>query len=224
MDIVQNKGGKNMALTGFDPELVNQSINSVKSAYNELIKALGDDMQNQFIGGMSDKWACNQAQTFFNNAFKPAIDSLISSSNVIFESVVSSMNSAGQGWAEQTGSQYSVQNFSPISKTMDTSIILENINGVRGIDLIEANTVAAKLPMIAESAKQALSKAQQAVQSCGFIGGNQASNLISSLTTIKNKIDSLVQNIVTESKNAIDKTVQAYSNTEGKVAQAFAGK
>lgn len=213
-----------MALTGFDPELVNQSINSVKSAYNELIKALGDDMQNQFIGGMADKWACNQAQAFFNNAFKPSIDSLITSSNNIFESVVSSMNSAGQGWAAQTDSQYSVQSFSPISKTMDTSIILENINGVRGIDLAEANTIAAKLPMIAENAKQALTKAQQAVENCGFIGGNQSSNLVNSLMTIKNKIDSLVQEIVTESKNAIDKTVQSYSNTEGKISQAFAGK
>ena len=55
-----------MALTGFDPSVVNSSINAVKSSYDSLIRALGDDMQNQFIGGMADKWACNQAQTFFN--------------------------------------------------------------------------------------------------------------------------------------------------------------
>lgn len=213
-----------MALTGFDPEVVNSSINNVKNAYENLIKAIGDDMQRDFIGGMSDKWACNHAQTFFNDAFKPTIDGLIQSSNTIFESIVNSMNSAGQAWASQTDSSYSTQNFSAISKTMDTSVIRENIGGVRGIDLASTEPVAAKLPVIAESAKNALTNAQQAVQECGFIGGNQASNLINSLGMIKNKIDSAIQEITTASKNAIETTLQNYSNTEGKVSQAFAGE
>ena len=54
-----------MAMTGFNPDEVNSSINSVKSAYEALIRALGDDMQNQFVGGMADKWACRNAQSFF---------------------------------------------------------------------------------------------------------------------------------------------------------------
>ena len=64
-----------MAMTGFNPDEVNSSINSVKSAYEALIRALGDDMQNQFVGGMADKWACRNAQSFFNDAFKPSVDS-----------------------------------------------------------------------------------------------------------------------------------------------------
>lgn len=213
-----------MALTGFDPEIVNSSIRSVKSAYESLIKALGDDMQTQFIGGMSDKWACNHAQSFFNNAFKPAIDSLIQSSNTIFESVVAAMNSAGQAWAAQTESSYSPQSFTAIPKKMDTSVIRENIGGVRGIDLTEALTVAGKLPGIAESAKSALTSAQQAVEQCGFMGGNQAANLINSLGIIKTKVDSATQDITTGAKNAIDTTVQNYSNTEGKISEAFSAE
>ncbi|MDD6223579.1 MAG: hypothetical protein PUB18_01080 [bacterium] len=211
-----------MALTGFDPQIVTQSINSVKSSYDNLIKALGDDMQQQFIGGMADKWACTQAQTFFNTAFKPAVDQLISNSNKIFESVVSAMNSAAQAWASATDSSFSPSPFSGISKTMDTSVIQENIGGVRGIDLNEALTVAGKLSTIVESAKSALSSAQSAVDQCGFMGGDQASNLINSLATIKNKIDDAAQSIATETKTAIDTTVQNYSNTEGKVSEAFA--
>lgn len=92
-------------------------------------------MQNQFVGGMADKWACRNAQSFFNDAFKPSVDSLISSSNQIFESIVSAMNAAGQAWAEQTDANYSPVSFSAINKTMDTSVIQENIGGVRGIDL-----------------------------------------------------------------------------------------
>ena len=77
-----------------NPNLVNQSINSVQRAYENLIQALGDDMQTKFIGGMQDKWACNDAQQFFNNNFKPSIDSLLSESTRIFESVVITMGQA----------------------------------------------------------------------------------------------------------------------------------
>ncbi len=213
------------SLTGFDPEVVNTSINSVKNAYNSLSKALGDDMQNDFIGGMSDKWACNDAQKFFNDAFKPAIDGLIKSSNTIFESVVNSMNTAAQRWAADTESTYTPVTFSPIEKTMDTSVILENIGGVRGIDLENTDSVLAKLPMIAEAAKTALEEAKQAVQSCGFLdyASSQSENLSSSLETIKNNIDSAVQSMTNDSKNAINNTLERYGNTKGKVAEAFAG-
>ena len=210
-----------MAMTGFDPSIVNSSIGSVKSAYQELITALGDKMQNQFVAGMADKWACNQAQQFFTNAFKPAIDSLISSSNVTFESVVSSMNSAGMAWAEQTDSSYSPQSFSMINKNIDASVIRENVGGIRGIDLDAANAVAAKLPAIAESAKSALTQAQNAVQNSGFIGGSQQANLVNSLGVIKSKIDTATEEITSETKNAIDATVANYSNTEGKISEAF---
>lgn len=213
-----------MALTGFDPEIVSRSINAVKSAYDELIKALGDDMQREFVGGMSDKWACKNAQEFFRDAFKPAIDGLIDTSNKIFQSVADSMNDAGRAWATQTNTSYSPVSFSTIPKKIDISIIQENIGGVRGIDLANANTVASKLSTISSSASSALSRAQQAVQDCGFLGGSQASNLIASLNTIKSKIDKATEDISTESKNAISKTVQTYSDTEGKVSQAFSAE
>ena len=78
--------------------------------------------------------------------------------------------------------------------------------------------------MIAESAKSALTEAQSAVQECGFIGGSQASNLISSLGIIKSKIDEAVQSITSESKRAIDNTVTTYSNTEGRISEAFSAQ
>ena len=210
-----------MAMTGFNPDEVNSSINSVKSAYEALIRALGDDMQNQFVGGMADKWACRNAQSFFNDAFKPSVDSLISSSNQIFESIGSAMNAAGQAWAEQTDANYSPVSFSVINKTMDTSVIQENIGGVRGIDLDTATGVVAKLPTIAESAKNALTQAQQAVQSCGFIGGGQAESLVNALGVVKSKIDAATGEISNETKSYMDQTIAEYSNTEGKVSEAF---
>lgn len=213
-----------MGLSGFDPNLVNQSINSVQKAYNNLIQALGDDMQTKFIGGMEDKWACNDAQQFFNNNFKPSIDSLLSESTRIFESVVNTMGEAGEAWAEQTKSSYSAPGFSAIPKTMDTSTILENINGVRGVDAKSAKTVAKQLSDIAESANTALTSAQQAVQNCGFVGGSQEANLIDSLGQIKNNINTTTQELTSTVKNRIDATADAYKKTEGTIAAAFAGE
>ncbi len=216
-----------MALTtGFQPEVVRVSIDRVKSAYAELIEVLGGKMQTEFVAGMADKWACTDAVNFFNQAFKPTIDSLIKSSNTTFESVVVSMNSGAYNWAVNTGdeSAYQQSEFEVISKEIDASIIQNNIGGVIGIDLVSAQTVASKLPLLAEEAKTALVKTLQAVQDCGFIGGNQASNLINSLNIIKNNIDKAVQDITSASKKAIEATIQKYSDTEGRISQAFAGE
>lgn len=213
-----------MALTGFDPSLVNGSINKVKNAYENLIQVLGDDMQNQFVEGMADKWACADAQNFFTNNFKPAIDNLIQSSTTIFESVVSSMNSAGQAWATEESETYSPVSFSAINKTIDTSSIRDQIGGIKGIDLDLTPNVVAKLSTIATNAQSALSRAQQAVQNSGFVGGDQETNLVNSLGVIKNKIDTATKELTTETKSAIDSTIQRYGNTGGKISQAFSAE
>ena len=196
-----------MAITGFDPSIVNAAINSVNNAYNDLIRALGNDMQTQFVDEMASKWACPNAQTFFNGSFKPAIDGLISDSNRTFESVVSTINSAGQAWAAETGASYGGQAFSGVSKTIDTSSIQENIGGVRGIDLESTGGVVGRLSSIAASADSALSSAQSAVSNSGFVGGAQQANLISSLGTIKTKISNATNELTSGVKTAIDQTV-----------------
>ena len=215
-----------MAMVGYDPEVVNQAIRNVKSAYESLINVLGDRMQNEFVGGMEDKWAAPQAQRFFQDSFKPAIDSIIQSSTSTFESVVLSMNSAGQAWASQTESSYSPQTFSPITKTIDVGGIRSEFNtkdGGRliGIDKDLAVAVADKLPSLASDANQALSDAQSAVQNSGFVGENQQENLVNSLGQIKTKIDEVVNNITNETKTAIVQTVENYGDRGGEIAKAF---
>ena len=213
-----------MALTGFDPTLVSGSINKVINAYNELINQIGDKMQSDFVDGMADKWACKQAQTFFNTGFKPIVDELIRVINQTFQSVVDSMNSAANAWAQSTDSTYSPVSFSVRQITMNTDNILENINGVRGIDFQLSSAVSAKLPVINSNAKEALNNAKSAVQGCGFIGGNQEEYLVQSLETIKQNIDSATTTITDQSKKAIDDTLTTYTDVEGKVSEAFQGR
>ena len=213
-----------MALTGFDPEVVSTSINKVISAYNELLTQIGDKMQSDFVDGMADKWACKQAQTFFTSAFKPTVDELIRGVNETFQSVVDAMNSAASAWAQSTDSTYSPVSFSVRQITMNTDGIMENINGVRGIDFQLSSSVSAKLPIINSNAKEALNKAKSAVQGCGFIGGNQEAYLLQSLETIKTNIDNATTTITDQSKKAIDDTLSSYTDVEGKISEAFSGR
>lgn len=213
-----------MALTGFDPEVVSTSINKVISAYNELLTQIGDKMQSDFVDGMADKWACKQAQTFFTSAFKPTVDELIRGVNETFQSVVDAMNSAASAWAQSTDSTYSPVSFSVRQITMNTDGIMENINGVRGIDFQLSSPVSAKLPIINSNAKEALNKAKSAVQGCGFIGGNQEEYLLQSLETIKTNIDNATTTITDQSKKAIDDTLSSYTDVEGKISEAFSGR
>ena len=210
-----------MALTGFDPDLVSSSIKAVQAAREELIIAIADEMQNKFVNGMQDKWACNQAIKFFES-FKNTMDSLILQSINTFESVIQSMDSAAKAWAMQTDSVWPGVQFPIIDKKIDVSMIKENIAGVRGVDP-EAKAVSSNLTTIATSANIALSNAQSAVQTCGFIGGGSAEQLISSLGKIKTSIDEAVTQISEACKAAIESTTQEYTNLEVKVSDAFAG-
>lgn len=223
-----------MALTeGFNPEVVTTSIGDVKAAYEELISVLITNTQNNFINKMSDKWASQYAVDFFNDAFKPTIESLIygggeagNGINAVFESVVLSMDSAGKAWASRSGSDsiYTATTFEATSSRLDVSSIVENIAGVRGIDKENINDVIATLATIASDAAAALSSAKSAVENCGFVGDNQAENLQGSLGTIKTNIDSAISGLTDTFKNAMDNTVAAHGETGTQVAQAFAGE
>lgn len=210
-----------MAMTGFDPALVSGSIIKVKDAYNDLVAALGTEMQINFVDPMTNYWACPDAQTFFVRNFKPAIDDLLQQSHVIFESVVNSMNSAGQAWARQTGATWSIKSFGGALKTIDVSNIKENINGVRGVDEEQANSTAERLNTIASNAEAALTKASLAVQNCGFIGRDQEQRLLNSLGTIKNKVNDSSAKLTSATKTAINDTVSAYGTLAVNVEQAF---
>lgn len=135
------------------------------------------------------------------------------------------MNSAAQSWAQSTNyTQYNNVVFERRNIKMSVDCIQENINSVRGIDLVDAKTVANELPKISSAAKEALSDAVTAVSNCGFIGGDQQSYLTSSLNTIKTNIDRATEAITTQVKTAIENTVSTYSDVEGKVSQAFNGQ
>ena len=210
-----------MAMTGFDPQKVLNSIGKVESAYNDLMAALATDMQKSFVDNMANYWACSEAQKFFNEGFKPVIDGLLNDSYKTFASVVSSMNSAAKEWARTTGYQWTAKTFSGTVKTISTSNIKENINGVRGVDETNANTTANKLSTIATNASNALTKAQQAVQNCGFVGRNMEQQLVNSLGTIKTNINNNSTELTNSTKTAINNTVSAYGNLATSVESAF---
>ncbi len=213
-----------MALTGFDPAIVETSIRNFISAADDVMDYLCGKFKTNFVDKMGEIWACNDAQNYFRNSVKPAMDSLTSDVNQVFASVVNSMRSAGQKWANQTGSSITPVYYNSKRKLLDISAIKENINGVRGIDFGLTNTATGNLDIISNAALSALGRAVTAVQTCGFIGGTSATNLVTSLNAIKTNINNSFASCKSALKSAINETVKNYQDTEGKIAQAFAGQ
>lgn len=219
----------NNGMTGFNPELVSQTIRRVQSAYENTVNAFFDGMQNKFVNRMSEIWACNVAVDFFNTVVKEQVDNIIGDSNrggitMVFNSVVESINSAAITWAGDTQSEYQSQSLNVITKSLDVSNVRENINGIRGIDLEAVQGITSQLSDILSDTTTALNSAIEAVRDSGFVGGAQESNLVDSINVIKRNIESAVEYINSDCQLKVKTTVEQYENTAGRIAQAFAGE
>ena len=223
----------NNGMTGFNPELVTQTIRGVQAAYEETVNTFFDVMQNRFVNRMAEIWACNVAVDFFNNVVKELVDRVINGVagdphgdgiTTIFNSIVESINSCAQEWAIQTQSEYQFQSLSSIVKNLDVQNVRENINGIRGIDLQSVPGVTSQLNEILGATTTALNKTVDAVRNSGFVGGSQEANLINSINEIRANIVNAVEFINSECQLKVKNTVEQYENTAGRIAQAFAGQ
>lgn len=202
-----------MALTGFNPGVVDSTLNNLHTSYEHLMFIISDEVQSKFIGGMSDKWAGNEAMNYFKNYFEPNNTQLISLTNKNFTDLYNRIVSAAERWAQRTMTQYSHSRFQPMSKKVDVSVILENINGVRGIDMQASPSVLATLKAIGEEAKSKLENAKNILSSGQeFLdnNGEQTSSLIELITLIKNAVQKFTEEVINEADNAISKTIEAY--------------
>ncbi|HIS38946.1 MAG TPA: hypothetical protein IAB45_05495 [Candidatus Onthousia faecavium] len=212
-----------MAMTGFNPELVNSTINRVSQSYENLNNVLVDSMQNKIINGLSDKWACNVAVEFFNN-FTQVYNQFLNETDNTFDSIYNSISSAGQAWANSTETSYVPPRFSTFHKKVNSSCIQENIGGVRGIDREQANSVAAILPVLASSASTICASLEAAVQNSGFLGDGQEESLVAKIKSISSNLNKIVEDVNTQFRSAVDNTVSAYGDLAGEVSRAFAGQ
>ena len=215
------------AIVGFDPDKVNESIQKVENAYKDLKQAMKFDMQKNFVDEMGKYWACNEAQEYFRDGFKPVVDDLNDKSKETFKSVIDSMKSAAQNWAKITNTDIPIITSSIDIAIMgerigiDTSVIRENFNGVRGVDEANALETIQQLDVINAHANNALIAAQNAVHDCGFVGRNQADTLINSLGVIKTNIGNAIDEIINTSKKSISDTVDAYGRLADDVDRSF---
>lgn len=220
-----------MALTmGYNAEQVRKSIEGVKKAYDYLTNAIGVNVENSFVKQMASNWACPEAVQFFTN-FKDIMDQLNVAVDNTFESVVNSMKSAATAWAQATsGTWGSVGALMMLplvkkNKKIDVSSIKNDIGGTRGINAIEATKVfQTALKNLTRDTNDALSMAQNEVRSCGFLGGDQATSLLNSLTTIQRMINQKVTEIINKAKNDMQSSVNKYTDLAKKVSTAFQGK
>jgi len=213
-----------MSTSGFNPTLVRTSITAVNTAHSDLMNCIGTKMQSNFVAPMGTAWYCNHAQDFFAG-FKTAMDDLITKSDSTFQSVVDTMNQAADNWAKGTKTTFAKVPFKNFTKKIEVEgVILENLNDERGIDPSAATSNLSKLTTLATEADSALTKATNAVKNCGFLGGDQAANLVNSLNDIKTKVKEAFGSINSEAKTNIEETIKDYGTIETTNAGSFVAK
>lgn len=211
-----------MALVGFNPEEVRLAIENISSSYNSLVNSLINKNQSDFVVGMSSIWACEQAQNFFN-AYQKDIADLNRKIESVYLSIINSMNKAASVLAGTSGTEWSYVKFSPLISGLDISVIKDNINGVKGIDLANTPDVLSKLDTINSEISTALESTKTAVSSSGFIGGGMQEQLVSSISTIQNNVNQAFGQIKADVNTAIQATLDQYSSGVAKINTAFAG-
>ncbi len=211
--------------TGMNPVKITASMDRIEAAYSNLMDALSTGTQTQFVDKMSQCWACKQAQDFFNESFKPAIDELLKGCRETFESVIDSMNSAAESWGNTVQYSWARRSFSGAdgSNQVDVSCIQENIGDDRGAVESEVENALTSFNSIAENAGQALDEAINAVHECGFLdpSGNQEASLVEALTGVKNNILDSAQKLTDETKQAVKSTVETYGSLATNVSSTW---
>ena len=210
-----------MNMTGFDPEIVYGSMNSVKSSYEQFKQAVCNDLQNKFVNQIATMWACKEAQEIMQNYVKTPIDLIANNAEAYYMGIFNTMDVAGRKWANATNTAYNGRYFNRGHNKIDVSEIKENINGVRGIDLAMAEKTVKVLDRIEKDAENALNNALNAVLNCGFIGGTSAETLSNTVRKFSKETAGTFQNIIQSIENAIKETVTKYADTEGKISKSF---
>ena len=213
-----------MAMTGYNPEVVRNSINQFETAYSHYNDAMNTGLQNNFVNEMANVWACEQAQSFFTKAYKPSIDALYNSVEASLASVVNTMNAAAREWAVRTESEFSPIAHTQIPNAANVDGIKVEIGGEKGIDLEVATSTVGKLASIKANAEAALDEAKNAVATCGFLGGEQQSSITNSLGKIKQDATKFIDDLTGGIKASIDNTVTAYGNLAAKNSDSFTAK
>lgn len=212
-----------MAFTGYDPNVVRTAITNIGNSYDALIDALVTKNQTNFVQAMGSVWASEQAKEFFS-AYQTDIARLVLEVNKVYDSIANAMNSAAKTLASTSGSTWSNVDIVIKEPIIDLSSIKDNINGVKGIDLVNAtNTLEQLETTILSAINSALESALTAISSSGFVGGDMESSLKSSITSIKTSIEAAFSQIKTAANTAINDTISKYSTDASNIATAFSG-
>ena len=212
-----------MAFTGYDPNVVRTAITNIGNSYDALIDALVTKNQTNFVQAMGSVWASEQAKEFFS-AYQTDIARLVLEVNKVYDSIANAMNSAAKTLASTSGSTWSNVDIVIKEPIIDLSSIKDNINGVKGIDLVNATSTLEQLETTILSAiTSALESTLSAISDSGFVGGDMESSLKSSITSIKTSIEAAFSQIKTDANTAINDTISKYSTDASNISTAFSG-
>ena len=143
--------------------------------------------------------------------------------NVIFNSIVASMNKAGTVLAEANGGTYNPVNFDVNYKAFDVSEINNGGSNLR-MDTEAAKQIAkAAVDTLKSNAEADLTRLRRAVENCGFRGANMPEALQNSLNQIKRNINDAITNIADTFYKFVDVESGKVADTASQISRAFSG-
>ena len=212
-------------MTGYNEQEVIEATNGIKAGIQSYFEATNTELQNQFVTKMSEKWASEDAVTFFK-AYEENVRAQFQSDLESLTSIVDHFNSAAVKYASESGATYSPISFdAPACECDVQGINVVFADGGRGIYRTEAELIAESLNTIKENAFSALESIKSAASSSGFYGETMSHQeaINESVENMKNKISNFVEDQLNAFGSAVTATVEKYGNLETEGTNAASG-
>lgn len=217
-------GGNNM--TGFNPTEVEAMSSKIQQAANSVSETIVSKLKSGVVSPISKAWYTEEGVKFFQ-AFAESVKQTGTSIEEIFNSFVTSVENAGNNWAEnaQQTERVSLTRVSGIDLNLDVSEVQNNKGGDVGIIEADATAVANGLPGVRQEIESELSRiANNLSAESAFLGHSQAEAVTACFKKV-NVIVSKVFDFLIEGENnlqsQIKKAVEKYGDVGSQTASAF---
>lgn len=208
---------------GADTSQARLLLNQIQTRYDLLYKLLKTQVEGDFIEPMSNYWYAPNAKDFFQQQFKPKMESLINKLNSSFNAIYRSIDDGLSATMSSFAGAWSASELNRQNASLDVSSIQDKKGTEIKCDTKEASALVDKLnTTIPSSASSACNELVSFAQGSGaFVNELQMSEIVKALQNLKNTIETEIQNLTSSAKANIDATTAQITTTGNQVKQQF---
>lgn len=201
---------------GLNGQEASKSLGKIEETYREIIGNF-NNLQEGVVDKIGSSWYGQDAVEFTRDKFKPAIESIGKEVQKVFQSVNDTITQNAKNFE----AKHHTGVFSPVPHvqqniSINVSVVRESKNGFIGLDNIQTLMDSRQywLQML-QRQQRLLEQLQNAAASSGFYGESQQERLNASIQ----KINSSIDEVTVELKNATQKIIDETEAEEKRIAQ-----